>query len=152
MVAMADPGARLAEVFDVLGPLYRRGVRAVEQGSGEGADMPVGVRAVLDALAGGGPTTVPALGRALALSRQFVQRSVDDAAGRSWVRTRENPAHRRSVLVELTAEGDEVLAGVRATERHELAGLAEGLDPADLDACLRVLRRISERLLDPPRA
>ncbi|MHC1559365.1 MarR family winged helix-turn-helix transcriptional regulator [Actinomycetospora sp. C-140] len=143
---MTDPGARLAEVFDVLGPLYRRGVRAVEREGG----MPVGVRAVLDALAGCGATTVPALGRTLMLSRQFVQRSVDDAAGRGWVRTRENPAHRRSVLVELTEAGDEVLADVRDGERRELAAAAADLDPADLDACLRVLRTLSARLLDHP--
>lgn len=147
---MSDPGARLAAVFDVLGPLYRRGVRAVEQEGG----MPVGVRAVLDALAGAGPATVPALGRTLALSRQFVQRSVDDAAGRGWVRTRENPAHRRSVLVELTADGERVLADVRDGERRELgaleADLDTRLDPGDLDACLRVLRALCSRLTDHP--
>ncbi|WP_285657719.1 MarR family winged helix-turn-helix transcriptional regulator [Actinomycetospora sp. NBRC 106375] len=143
---MTDPGARLAEVFDVLGPLYRRGVRAVEREGG----MPVGVRAVLDALAGCGATTVPALGRTFALSRQFVQRSVDDATGRGWVRTRENPAHRRSVLVELTASGEQVLADVRDGERRELAAAGADLDPADLDACLRVLRTLSARLLDHP--
>ncbi|MEJ2864249.1 MarR family winged helix-turn-helix transcriptional regulator [Actinomycetospora flava] len=143
---MSEPGTRLAAVFDVLGPLYRRGVRAVEQEGG----MPVGVRAVLDALAGCGPTTVPALGRTLALSRQFVQRSVDDAAGRGWVRTRENPAHRRSVLVELTASGEQTLTDVRDGERRELGALEEALDPDDLDACLRVLRALSARLTDHP--
>lgn len=150
MGVMSDPGVRLAAVFDVLGPLYRRGVRAVEQEGG----MPVGVRAVLDALAGCGATTVPALGRTLALSRQFVQRSVDDAAGRGWVRTRENPAHRRSVLVQLTDAGERVLADVRDGERRELAALEHDLgadlDPADLDACLRVLRALSTRLTDHP--
>lgn len=139
-------GDRLAEVFDVLGPLYRRGVRAVEQGG-----MPVGVRAVLDALSACGPMTVPALGRRLALSRQFVQRSVNDAADRAWVCTRENPAHRRSVLVELTDHGQRTLAEMRARERGALADLEADLDPADLDACLRVLRTLSERLVDDPR-
>ncbi|MDD7934702.1 MarR family winged helix-turn-helix transcriptional regulator [Actinomycetospora straminea] len=147
---MHEPGSRLAAVFDVLGPLYRRGVRAVEQEGG----MPVGVRAVLDALAGCGTATVPALGRTLALSRQFVQRSVDDAGERGWVRTRENPAHRRSVLVALTPAGEQVLADVRDAERRELgnleADLDTHLDPGDLDACLRVLRALSTRLLDHP--
>ncbi|MEJ2885460.1 MarR family winged helix-turn-helix transcriptional regulator [Actinomycetospora aeridis] len=146
---MTAPGARLAAVFDVLGPLYRRGVRAVEQEGG----MPVGVRAVLDALAGCGAATVPTvptLARTLSLSRQFVQRSVDDAAERGWVRTRENPAHRRSVLVELTDAGVEVLSDVRDGERRELGALEEGLDPDDLDACLRVLRALSTRLADHP--
>lgn len=139
-------GDRVAEVFDVLGPLYRRGVRAVEQGG-----MPVGVRAVLDALSACGPMTVPALGRGLALSRQFVQRSVNDAAAQAWVRTRENPAHRRSVLVELTADGEHTLGAARARERDALTGLGADLDPDDLDACLRVLRTLGERLVDDPR-
>jgi DNA-binding MarR family transcriptional regulator len=146
MGVMTEPGDRLAAIFDVLGPLYRRGVRAVEQEGG----MPVGVRAVLDALAGCGATTVPTLGRTLSLSRQFVQRSVDDAAGRGWVRSRENPAHRRSVLVELTDAGRDVLTTVRDGEQRELATLEDDLDPGDLDACLRVLRALSTRLTDHP--
>jgi len=139
-------GDRLAEVFDVLGPLYRRGVRAVEQDG-----MPVGVRAVLDALSACGPTTVPALARGLALSRQFVQRSVNEAAAHAWVRTRANPAHRRSVLVELTGDGERILAAMRSRERDALTDLAADLDPADVDACLRVLRALAERLVDDPR-
>jgi hypothetical protein len=62
--------ARLAEVFDVVGPLYRLAQRKVEQDAPVHG-LSVGVRAVLNLLLEHGPMTVPQMGRAQALSRQF---------------------------------------------------------------------------------
>ena len=62
---------QLARVFDLVVPLYRRAQRKVEQDL-PAAGLSVGVRAVLAMLRGGGPMTVPQMGRAQALSRQFV--------------------------------------------------------------------------------
>src|SRR3712207_9216929 len=88
--ALAD---RLAEVYLVVGPLYRRVLRAVERDApAEG--LSVGVRAVLDLLARNGPMTVPQMGRAQSLSRQFVQRMVNDATSAGLVELSDNPAHR----------------------------------------------------------
>lgn len=83
-------GPRLMEVFDLVGPLYRRVQRKVEQGEAvEG--LSVGVRAVLDLLHRHGPMTVPQMGRAQAISRQFVQRMVNDAAARGLVESTPTP-------------------------------------------------------------
>src|SRR4051794_27273382 len=71
-------GHRLTEVFDLVGPLYRRAARKVEQAEPvEGVSA--GVRAVLNLLRLHGPMSVPQMGRDQALSRQFVQRMVNDA-------------------------------------------------------------------------
>lgn len=75
---------RLTEVYDLVGPLYRRAQRGVEQGL-DGDGLSVGVRAVLTMLRRGGPMTVPQMGRAQAISRQFVQRMVNDAAAQDLV-------------------------------------------------------------------
>jgi len=148
MAAMADapldPDAladRLAEVYLLVGPLYRRVLRAVEQGEPiEGVS--VGVRAVLDLLARGGPMTVPQMGRAQSLSRQFVQRMVNEAAAAGLVDLVDNPAHRRSRLVRLTAAGRARIAAVTARERGLLRQVPGDLTGPEVDTCLRVLDRM----------
>ncbi|QDQ14921.1 MarR family winged helix-turn-helix transcriptional regulator [Streptomyces spectabilis] len=141
-----DPDAlagRLAEVFDLVGPLYRRTQRKVEQAESiEG--LSVGVRAVLDLLRGHGPMTVPQMGRAQSLSRQFVQRMVNDAAARGLVRTEPNPAHRRSSLIRLTAEGESAIAAATAREHAVMRQVRGDITDADVTACVHVLTRMLE--------
>jgi DNA-binding MarR family transcriptional regulator len=131
-------GRRLTEVFDLVGPLYRRVQRKVEEGEAiEG--LSVGVRAVLDLLHKHGPMTVPQMGRAQAISRQFVQRMVNDAAARGLVESIPNPAHRRSSLIRLTDEGRAAITAVLAREHTVLREVGGDLTEAEVAACLRVL-------------
>ncbi|MEV5320506.1 MarR family transcriptional regulator [Streptomyces sp. NPDC052687] len=131
-------GRRLTEVFDLVGPLYRRVQRKVEEGEAiEG--LSVGVRAVLDLLHKHGPMTVPQMGRAQAISRQFVQRMVNDAAARGLVESIPNPAHRRSSLIRLTDEGRAAITAVLAREHTVLREVGGDLTGAEVAACLRVL-------------
>ncbi|MFD5708910.1 MarR family winged helix-turn-helix transcriptional regulator [Streptomyces pharetrae] len=131
-------GHRLTEVFDLVGPLYRRVQRAVEQGEAvEG--LSVGVRAVLDLLHKHGPMTVPQMGRAQAISRQFVQRMVNDAAARGLVESIPNPAHQRSSLIRLTDEGRSAITAVLTREHTVMREAGGELTEAEVTACLRVL-------------
>ncbi|MGW5163213.1 MarR family winged helix-turn-helix transcriptional regulator [Nonomuraea wenchangensis] len=140
------PTDRLTEVFDLVGPLYRRAQRKVEQDAPiEG--LSVGARAVLHLLREHGPMTVPQMGREQALSRQFVQRMANDAAARGLVAFAPNPAHRKSSLVRLTEEGRAAIDAVLARERAVLGRIGGDLSDADIAACLRVLSRLL-RLLD----
>ncbi|MFC4012963.1 MarR family winged helix-turn-helix transcriptional regulator [Nonomuraea purpurea] len=137
---------RLAEVFDLVGPLYRRAQRKVELYlPGEG--LSVGMRAVLVLLREHGPMTVPQMGRAQALSRQFVQRMINDAAAHGLVESVPNPAHKRSSLIRLTEEGQAVITAVIDSERAMLGQAGGDLSEADVDACIRVLSRLV-RFLD----
>ncbi|MFC7303828.1 MarR family winged helix-turn-helix transcriptional regulator [Streptomyces monticola] len=132
---------RLTEVFTLVGPLYRRVQRKVEQAEPiEG--ISVGVRAVLDLLRGHGPMTVPQMGRAQALSRQFVQRMVNDAAAQGLVEAVPNPAHQRSSLIRLTAEGEAAITAVTSREHTLLREVGGDLTDAEVTACLRVLREM----------
>ncbi|MGW9175185.1 MarR family winged helix-turn-helix transcriptional regulator [Streptomyces decoyicus] len=134
---------RLTKVFDLVGPLYRRTQRKVEQDvSAEGPS--VGVRAVLNLLREHGPMTVPQMGRAQALSRQFVQRMVNDAAARGLVGSVPNPAHKRSSLIRLTEQGQTAITAVLDRERSVLRQVGGDLTDAEVDACLRVLSRLLE--------
>ncbi|MFI9820433.1 MarR family winged helix-turn-helix transcriptional regulator [Streptomyces sp. NPDC052013] len=133
-----DLARRLTDVYDLVGPLYRRAQRSVEQGlAAEG--LSVGVRAVLTLLHRGGPMTVPQMGRAQSISRQFVQRMVNDAAARGLVESVPNPAHRRSSLIRLTPDGSSEIASVLEREHALLREVGGGLTDSDVTACLRVL-------------
>jgi DNA-binding MarR family transcriptional regulator len=134
----------LARVFDLLGPLYRQTVRNLEQASG----LSVGVRAVLDLLRVREALTVPRIAQVLGLSRQFVQRCVNEAVEGEWVALRDNPAHRRSSLVAITDLGREMVDGIRAAEGELLVPVAAGMSHEDVQACARVLTE----LLDVVRA
>jgi formyltetrahydrofolate deformylase len=100
------------------------------------------VRAVLNMLRQQGPMTVPQMGRAQAISRQFVQRMVNDAAAAGLVEAAPNPAHKRSSLIRLTAEGSAAIAAVLGHERAALAPVGADLADEDVSACIRVLRRM----------
>ena len=79
------------------------------------------------------------MGRAQAISRQFVQRMVNDAAARGLVESVPNPAHRRSSLIRLTDEGRAVVTAVLDRENVLLGQVGGGLTDSDLTTCLRVL-------------
>lgn len=129
---------RLTEVYDLVGPVYRRAQRLVEQGLAPDG-LSVGVRAVLALLYRNGPMTVPQMGRAQAISRQFVQRMVNDAAARGLVESVPNPAHRRSSLIRLTDAGRAAVTAVLDREHLLLREVGGALTDADVTACLRVL-------------
>ena len=128
----------LAAVFDLLGPLYRQTVRNLEQAS----TVPVGVRAVLDLLRVRESLTVPRIANVLGLSRQFVQRCVNEAEEVGWVESRPNPAHQRSSLVVITESGRELVTGIRAGEAESLAPVAATMSRDDVAACVRVLTQL----------
>lgn len=138
-----DLAPRLYEVFAVLGPLYRRVTRKVELNEPiEG--LSIGVRAVLELLRAQGPLTVPQMGRAQALSRQFVQRTVNEAAAHGLVEAIPNPAHQRSSLIRLTDDGRSAIDAVITRESALLKRVGGDLTAADVTTCVRVLARMLE--------
>ncbi|MFG2137588.1 MarR family winged helix-turn-helix transcriptional regulator [Streptomyces sp. NPDC048650] len=133
----------LYDVIRRLWPLHRTIVRAVEREL-EGTGMTAGEHALLDALRSQGPRTVPQLARSLGLDRQPVQRWVNHASELGLVVTAPNPAHRRSSLIRLTAEGGEVMRGIQESEAGELRRGLTDLSADDISTTLRVLDRLGE--------
>ncbi|GAB3307514.1 MarR family transcriptional regulator [Epidermidibacterium keratini] len=131
-------GDRLVDVLALLGPVYRKSQRLVEDNERiEGVS--IGVRAVLDLLREHGPMTVPQMAREQSLSRQFVQRMTNDALAKGWVETTANPAHKRSSLIALTAAGSDLIATVVRREHQALSQTPGELTGDDIDGCIRVL-------------
>ncbi|UKY49979.1 MarR family winged helix-turn-helix transcriptional regulator [Streptomyces inhibens] len=137
------PEDLLYGVIRRLWPLHRTVVRAVEREL-TGTGMTAGEHALLDALRSEGPRTVPQLARSMGLDRQPVQRWVNHAAELGLVVTAPNPAHRRSSLIRLTAEGTEVIRGIQEFEATELRQRLADLPAEDIRTALHVLDRIGE--------
>jgi DNA-binding MarR family transcriptional regulator len=139
------PGAAAYEVLSVVRPLYQASARAVDV-SLRGTDLTVGLRAVLELLLARGPMTVPQMAREFAVTRQSVQALVDTGAAHELVELAENPQHRRSYLVTVTALGRRTFADAHRRELANLDRVTADLDLADLALCARVLADLTERV------
>lgn len=82
------------------------------------------MRAVMAELSGGRARTVPDMAAERGASRQHVQKIVNTLLASGLAETAENPAHKRSVLIRLTGEGEEVFAQIARREEAPLARLA----------------------------
>lgn len=94
------------------------------------------------------PLPVAHIARNMGLTRQAVQRVVDDMRADGLVRLEPNPHHRRAVLVAMTESGE--TAYRRAIERQErwADALAVDLPPETVEAASTLLRTLQRRL-DP---
>ncbi|WP_374654776.1 MarR family winged helix-turn-helix transcriptional regulator [Dongia sp.] len=102
---------------------------------------------VLGAIALNAPALpVAHIARNMGLTRQAVQRTVNEMAAEGLVRFAPNPHHRRAKLVELTPQGEAAYAGAIRRHRPWATNLARGLSVRQLDAAHAVLRRIREQL------
>lgn len=99
----------------------------------------VGSRAVAEVLFHVEPATVPRIATQLSLARQNVQRQVDELVTLGHARTRINPSHRRSVLVELTPKGRHAFKQVHARELTDLDSIAGSCSDDELAAAIKVL-------------
>jgi DNA-binding MarR family transcriptional regulator len=115
-------------------------LRALAERADPGRDgLGASHRGVLESLFLGGAQTVPALARARPVARQHIQVLVNELAERGLVVTRSNPAHKRSLLIELTPAGKRRFEAIRAAERALLKRL-------ELPQSARELETLAERL------
>lgn len=111
---------------------------------------PLGVSAagglVLGLLRDNGPLSPSEIGARLIVTRATVTGVVDSLERRGFVRRSPNPADRRSLLVELTPEGRDVVGQVRTLiHRNERDWMAVLTGP-ELDAYVDLLHKIQDAL------
>ena len=96
------------------------------------------------------PLPVAHLARNMGLTRQAVQRSVDEMRNDGLVRLDPNPHHRRAMLVTMTELGSSAYRA--ASERQERWAdlLAAGLSPEDIEAASFLMRELQRRLEASP--
>ncbi len=96
----------------------------------------------------GRPQTVSAIARRMGLTRQAVQRVVNDMTERGLIAMIDNPADRRARLVTLTETGRDAYAAAIARQIPWANETGRDIPPARLSDALDVLRMIGQRL-DP---
>lgn len=104
------------------------------------------LRAVLEHLDAFGPQTVPQIAREKAVKRQSIQALVDRLLELGFVSTKDNPTHRRSVLIGLTPSGKAVFRKVGQREARVLAELGSRLDGRGLATTARTLAELRSAL------
>jgi DNA-binding MarR family transcriptional regulator len=112
------------------------------------ADPEIGAahRAVLESLFREGPQTVPMLARSRPVARQHIQVLVNRLLELRLVTARENPAHRRSPVIELTASGRTRFERMRRREHRALASLDPGVTDRDVLTAAATLAHVRESL------
>lgn len=105
-------------------------------------------RLVMMSLRKRGLSTVPQLARKREVSRQYVQTTVNQLERRGLVALHDNPAHKRSHLVDLTRAGKEMILGIMAREGEAMHRVASGLHPEQVRDAVAVLRLVRERLVE----
>ena len=88
------------------------------------------------------PLPVAHVARNMGLSRQAVQRLVNEMETDGLVRFAPNPHHRRAQLVLLTERGEKVYRAASERQQPWAVGLARGLTGRDLAQALAVLRTL----------
>lgn len=102
-----------------------------------------GRRGVLRNLDRQGPQTVP---RARSVSRQHIQVLVNGLLADGLVASEENPAHRKSPLVRLTARGKRGLLATKKREARLLSKLRIDLSATEIDRVTDALRSLRDLL------
>jgi DNA-binding MarR family transcriptional regulator len=102
---------------------------------------------VLGAIAlGSAPQTVSRIAREMGLTRQAVQRSVNELVADGILELVPNPHHRRAPLVLMTTEGKEVYSRAGERQRPWASALSAGLSETALDDALDLIRNIRLKL------
>ncbi len=125
---------------------------AVESGERLHADEPVtlGMRGVLDFLVSHGPVTVPHVARSRHVTRQHIQTLVNALLRLHLVSIEANPAHRRSALVHLTADGQKTIERMKRRERKLLDRIDPGRSGVEIRRAAETLKAVREALRGTP--
>lgn len=109
------------------------------------ADASAPHRALLRNLIEMGPRTVPQLASLRSVSRQFIQKLVNQLLKEGMVEYIDNPAHKRSRLVRIAPRGYAAYRAMRDRETPAGKWLAGGLSKSDLRTALDVLSAIEAK-------
>jgi DNA-binding MarR family transcriptional regulator len=109
--------------------------------------MHSGERSILRILEETGPSTVPQIARARSTSRQNVQIIINRLTAESRVEFHDNPSHKRSKLVVLTARGRQWLEAFNKTAPLALPAKVR-IPAAEIHAAGQVLLRLRRALAE----
>jgi DNA-binding MarR family transcriptional regulator len=94
------------------------------------------------------PLTISQIARNMGLTRQSVQRLVNEMRRDALLRLKTNPHHRRAMLVEYTARGRSAYEAALERQEPWVAYLAKGCRTEQIASAVTVLRMLRGRLDD----
>ena len=136
-------------ILDVAQFFFR--IRAFGQKAGFMTSWGAGAFGFLRSLALLGPLTVPEIARMRPTSRQRMQRLADELAAQGLVAFVDNPRHRRSKLVRLTAKGNRHYRRLNLQLLAIASRMGADLAEADIRKSIAILRRLSDEMKDVAR-
>jgi DNA-binding MarR family transcriptional regulator len=135
----------LLRLFDEIPPLFHR-LRMVADDVHGGHIITAGRRGVLRGLDRLGPQSVPQMARTRTVSRQHIQVIVNGLLKDGLAANEENPAHRKSPLVRLTAKGKRLLQAAGKREKQLLAHASFGLTAKEINRAADTLQSLRDLL------
>ena len=92
------------------------------------------------------PLPVAHIARNMGLTRQAVQRVVDEMQAEGLLRREPNPHHRRALLVAMTKAGDAAYRAASERQEHWADAIAADLYPETIESATQLLRVLQHRL------
>jgi DNA-binding MarR family transcriptional regulator len=138
-------GEAIAELMLEVAQFFFR-IRAVGQKTGFITSWGGGAFGFMRSLALLGPLTVPQIAQMRPTSRQRMQRLADELAAEGLVEFIDNPKHRRSKLVRLTAKGNRHYRELNAHFLAIASTLGVGLSEGDVRSTREIVRRLSDEV------
>src|SRR3954462_5593583 len=143
--AINSKGEAIAELMlDVAQCFFR--IRAFGQKTGFITSWGGGAFGFMRSLALLGPLTVPQIALMRPTSRQRMQRLADELAAEGLVRFIDNPKHRRSKLVQLTAKGDARYRKLNARLLATASTMGLALSEAEVRKTSGIVRQLSDEV------
>jgi DNA-binding MarR family transcriptional regulator len=133
----------LQSVYTENEALFHQSNDFVAQVYGQG-ELSLGKRGVLRLLLQSGPQTVPQMAQKKHVSRQYIQKIVNQLAQAGYVGFAENEARKRSSLVQLTDQGRTYLLGRLQREVQIVREMVIPFPPDKLEETAAMLRAIRE--------
>jgi DNA-binding MarR family transcriptional regulator len=140
-----DKGEAIAELMLEVAQFFFR-IRAVGQKTGLITSWGGGAFGLMRSLALLGPLTVPQIAQMRPTSRQRMQRLADELAADGLVDFIDNPKHRRSKLVRLSAKGDARYRAMNLRLMAIASTLGADLSEGELRTTREVVRRLSDEM------
>ncbi|WP_271801871.1 MarR family winged helix-turn-helix transcriptional regulator [Commensalibacter communis] len=86
--------------------------------------------------------TVPHIARLMGLTRQAVQRTIDELLKLEYIQQLHNPAHKKSSLFQLTSLGEEAFDAINIEWNKMATTIFQDLNPHDIDSTVNVLTQM----------
>lgn len=140
-----DREQRTYEVTWLIRRLFRGMAATANQYLAE-AQLTAAHRAVMEFLYPDIELSVPDIARRYEVSRQHVQVTVNALLAKGLLRSIENPQHRRSRLIRLSAAGRNCFDEIRRDEASVIASLFEGVPDGALETTHKTLSALLNKL------